>query len=104
MVVNHPTALTEIAELLAGLGILVVGMNFYLSVARFFLHRFISPNKPYKFVSGLPILGVAFLWPAAAMLWWAGFARWATLAFALSVIDPLGPVAFVVGLFRSSRR
>jgi len=104
LIVNDPTALIAIAELLAGLGILVVGINFYLSVGRYFLHRLISPNEPYKFVSGLPILGVAFLWPATAMFWWAGYPRWAILAFVLSLIDPLGPIAFVISFFRSARR
>jgi hypothetical protein len=55
--------IAELAPLVAG-G-LVAGLNFYLSFLRYPLHR--ATGRPYRHVSGLPLLGSLLLFPFAAL-------------------------------------
>ena len=52
----------ELAPLV--LGGLIAGLNFYLSVLRYPLHRL--TGRPYRHVSGFPLLGSVLLVPFAA--------------------------------------
>jgi hypothetical protein len=83
------------AFLLAGLGLWITGINFYLSFVRYGVHRLLHRDKPYKWVSGFPIIGSLFLWLASVLLWWLGLRYWAITALIVSFLDTGGLIWFL---------
>jgi hypothetical protein len=83
-------ALKVAAFILIGLGLLATGFNLYVSVVRFAVHRLLHRDKPYKWVSGIPIFGSLFLWIASVLLWCLGLRHWATGVLVVSFSDTGG--------------
>ena len=75
---------------LAALGLLVTGLNFYLSFVRTPLHRFRHNGVTPRFVSGLPIIGSLLLWIAAALCYKGGASFAAGALAIMSLFDTGG--------------
>jgi hypothetical protein len=94
---------------LAATVILVFGgwislLNFYLSFLRRPLHQWRRPTEPYRFVSGLPLLGFLLLCISAALFARAGINPPWVLFGALVLFDTGGPVWLVGVLIVTAAR
>lgn len=85
-----------LAFTLLGLGALIAGLNFYLSFVKYPLHRLFHQDQPFKFVSGLPLIGSILLWIGAYIFLSAGAAKYAALALIVSLFDPGGIQWFLI--------
>jgi hypothetical protein len=76
-----------------GLGAYITLCNFYLSFIRYPIHRLRGGTREsYSWISGLPLLGSAFLWLAAYLTSWPTL-MW--VALVLSVFDTAGLHVFI---------
>ena len=83
--------------ILAGVGAVVVFLNFYFSFLRYPLHRLWYQYRPFQWISGFPLVGSLMLWIAALFFWLWGYATQATIALIFSIFDTGGIQWFVVG-------
>ena len=75
---------TIIGLVLLALGTFITCINFYLSFIRYPLHRLRGrPREDYRFVSGFPGVGSAFLWFAAILLARHPPLMWSSIAISL---------------------
>ena len=87
-----------LAFILAGLGALLTALNFYLSFVRYPLHHLIRRGQPFKFSSGVPLVGSILLWVGAYMLLSAGALRLGAFALIISAFDTGGIHWFFLSL------
>ena len=87
-----------LAFIIGGLGALVTALNFYLSFLRYPLHRRIHKGQPFKFSSGIPLVGSLLLWVGSCMLLLAGASRAGAVALILSAFDTGGIHWFFMSL------
>ena len=80
------------------LGTFIVAVNLYTSFFRKILHDWRHPGQPYRFASGIPLLGTVFL----GIGWWLAPPGSLSGLFALFLIlaDTGGPLCFVLALVR----
>lgn len=86
------------AFILAGFGAWITSFNVYLSWVRYPLHQKLHADKPYKWISGLPMVGSLFMWLGSALLWWLGQKQWAIAGLVVSLLDTGGLHWFFIAL------
>jgi hypothetical protein len=85
-----------LAFILAGLGALLAALNFYLSFVRYPLHRLVHEGRPFKFASGIPLVGSVLLWAGAYILLSGGAWKFGAVALILSAFDTGGIHWFLI--------
>lgn len=82
-------------SILFAFGSLISLCNFYLSFIRYLLHKLLSPEKKYRWVSGFPIFGSLFLVVAAFLLSGLPVLMWC--AIGIAIIDT-GGIHWFIGV------
>ncbi len=87
-----------LAFILILLGALIAALNFYLSFPRYLVHHIFHKGQPYKFVSGIPLIGSLLLWVGVLLFLLGGAWKYAALAFIISLFDTGGIHWFFITL------
>ena len=84
------------AQLLFVLGLVIVGVNVYVSWIRSPLIKKLRPDAAVRWVSGIPLIGSAALWLSAWLL--PDDSRLVPIALGVSLFDSGGPHWFIATL------
>jgi len=87
-----------VGQIIFGFGAFLTLLNVYTSFFRFPIHRLFGGTRAnFRWVSGVPLVGSAFLWLSIPLLP-SGLQRWA--AAAISLFDTGGIHWFIFAMWR----
>lgn len=75
----------------AAFGLFVTGFNFYLSFLRYPLHKLRYGDEPYKWSSGVPLVGSLCLYISAALFSLTGHKPLVFYMLLATLLDTLAP-------------